>query len=266
MQALIAPRKFATGAEDRMRFESQNADADKTQRTYARLAGFLFLGVIILALGSGFILSHVAGSGTFVETAKRIAASEHLYRAALAGAVIVSLSSALLAFALYATLKPVNSFLAQLAMIFSLGDSFLAMVVRTCSFVRVHLYTSAQNPGNSMIPTVALLDLMRSIAGTAENIGGISFGIGSLLFFYLFLKSNYVPKVISALGLAASVIWACLYFATLVFPEGHALFLRVCLPPMALAEVITGFYLVLFGIRAEVPEQSTRPASAASRV
>jgi len=87
-----------------MRLEIENAEANKTQRTYPRLAGFLFLGVIIAALGSGFILSPVTGSGTFAESARRIAASERLYRLALSTGVLASLSSALLAFALYATL------------------------------------------------------------------------------------------------------------------------------------------------------------------
>ena len=130
-----------------MRFAIESPEGEKAQRTYARLAGFLLLAVIVIALGSGVVLSRVAGSGTFAETAKRIAASEHLYRAALAAAVIVSLGSALLAFALYATLKPVNRLLAQLAMIFTLQDSFLALVVRMCAFVRVHLYLSAQSAG-----------------------------------------------------------------------------------------------------------------------
>ena len=91
-----------------MRSEIENAEADNTQRRYARLAGFLFLGEIIFALGSGFVLSHIAGSGTFAETAKRIAASERLYRAALSTVLIVTLGSVVLAFALYATLKRVN--------------------------------------------------------------------------------------------------------------------------------------------------------------
>jgi len=232
-----------------MRSETEDAAAYNTQRRYARLAGLLFLAEIILAFGSGFILDRIAGNGTFAETANRIAASEHLYRAGLSIVVIVTLSSAVLAFALYATLRPVNRLLAQLAMIFSLGDSFLAMVVRMSSFVRLHLYTSAQNAAGGTISAEALSDLMRSIAGVTENIGGISFGIGSLLFFYLFYKSSYIPRVLSALGLAASVIWTCLYFATLVFPERHALFQYICFPPMALADVITGLYLMLFAVR-----------------
>ena len=107
-----------------MRSTIESAEADNTQRKYARLTGFLFLAEIILAPGSGFVLSHVAGSGTFAETARRIAVSERLYRAALSIVVIVSLSSAMLAFALYATLQAVNRLLAQLGMIFCLGDSF----------------------------------------------------------------------------------------------------------------------------------------------
>lgn len=52
---------------------------EKTQRTYARLAGSLFLGVILIALVGGSILSHLAGDGSFAETAARFTSSERLY-------------------------------------------------------------------------------------------------------------------------------------------------------------------------------------------
>jgi len=103
---------------------------------------------------------------------------------------------------------------------------------------------------------------MRSVAATTENIGGISFGIGSLLFFYLFLRSRYVPRVLSSLRLTASVIWTLLYFANLVFPEHHALFQYICFPAMALADVITGFYLVLFAVKTEIGTGSVSLAAA----
>jgi hypothetical protein len=245
-----------------MRSANEKGELNQAQRTYARLAGILFVGAIIVAIGGGAILSHIAGNGTFVETASRIAASERLYRVALSIVVIVTLSSALLAFALYVTLKPVNSRLAQLGMIFSLGDSFLASVVRMCSFVRLHLYISARGAGAGSITGEPLSDLIRTIAGTTENIGGISFGIGSCFFFYLFFKSRYIPRAIAALGLVASVIWTSLYFANLVFPEHHALFQYICFPPMALAEVVTGFYLMLFAVGTE-PKALAGPASSA---
>jgi hypothetical protein len=235
-----------------MRLEAEHAEPDKTQRTYARLAGFLFIAVIIVAFGSGFILSYVAGSGTFAETARRIAASERLYRVGLSTAVIASLISALLGFALYATLEPVNHLLAQLAIMFWLGDSFLALLVRMCGFVRLHLYLSAQTSEAGPITAPVLSDLIRNIAGVTENLGGIAFGIGSVLFFYLFFKSRYIPKILSGLGLLASVIWVGLYFASLVFPEQRSVFQNICFPPMALADITTGFYLMLFAVKTEV--------------
>jgi len=64
------------------------------------------------------------------------------------------------------------------------------------------------------------------------------------------------------LGLFASVIWTALYFASLVFPERRALLQYVCFPPMALAEVVTGFYLMLFAVGKESKTPAT-PASSA---
>jgi hypothetical protein len=227
---------------------NEDAEVNQAQRTYARLAGLLLLAVIILALGSGVVLSKIGCNGSFAETATRIAASERLYRVALSSVVVVSLSSTLLAFALYVTLKPVNPLLAQLGMIFSLADAFLGLIVRMCSFVRLHLYVSARDAGSGVIPGEMLSNFVRTIAASTENIGGISFGIGSCFFFYLFFTSRYIPRMISVLGLAASVIWTCFYFAGLVFPERHGLFQYICFPPMALGEVATGLYLMLFAV------------------
>jgi len=88
-----------------MKLGIEDAQGERTQRIYARLAGFLLLWLIINGLGSTLLFSQIAGSGTFAETAKRIAASERLYRVALCSQVIETLCAVLLAFALYATLK-----------------------------------------------------------------------------------------------------------------------------------------------------------------
>src|SRR5262249_60152842 len=100
--------------------QMEHAPAERTQRIYARLAGFLFLWSIIIGLGGALLLSRIEGNGTFAETAKRIAESERLYRVGLSSAGNVPLSAALLAFALYGTPKPGNKFLAQLPQTFNL--------------------------------------------------------------------------------------------------------------------------------------------------
>ena len=72
---------------------NEDAEVNQAQRTYARLAGLLLLAAIILAPGSGAVLSKIAGNGSFAETAARIAASERSYRVALSCVVIVTLGS-----------------------------------------------------------------------------------------------------------------------------------------------------------------------------
>src|SRR5262249_36068410 len=223
----------------------------RTQRLYARLAGSLFLGLIVSVFVGSLIVPHIAGSATFSEAATIIAASERSYRVSLALQLIVTLGGVLLAFALYATVKPVNSFLAQLAMIFYLEDSFLGWVVWMCSFVRLYLYTSSPSVGAGTIPMQAAVDLTRRMAGAAENVGGICFGIGLLLFFYLFFRSRYIPRILSSMGLSASTLWTALYFANVVFPEHHAVFQYISWPPMAVADATTGFWLMLFAVRTE---------------
>jgi len=88
--------------------------AEKTQRIYARVAGFLFLWLIFTGVAGLLIESHIVGSGTFAETARRVVASEHLYRLALCTELIETMSALVLAFALYAALRPFDQLLADL--------------------------------------------------------------------------------------------------------------------------------------------------------
>lgn len=235
-----------------MPHDLEPAQAGQVQRIWALLAGCLFLAVIVIAFAGGSLLSHIAGSGTFAETAARIARSPHLYRSALSLALLVTLGSVLLAFSLYATLKPVQSLLAQLAMIFSLADSVLGLLVRMSDFVRAHLYISAQTSATATAAAQPLSDLLRTIADTTENIGGILFGIGSLLFFYLFFRSRYISRLIGTLGLAASVLFTGVYFVSMIFPEHRHLLQIICFPPMGVADVSTGVCLIRFATQTKL--------------
>lgn len=235
---------------------------EKKQRIYARLAGFLFLWLIITGLAGMLMISRIVGSGAFAETASRVVASEHIYRAALASELIETLSALLLAFALYVVLKPVDELLARLAMYWRFGESFIGGVGVMAGFVKLRLYSSPQSiealgAGQSQ----ALLDLTRH-AGFAEyNIAAISFSLGSILFFYLFYKSRYIPRSLSAFGVLASALVTIICFGGLIFPEYGAI-LQYGWAPIAIAEVVTGFWLMFGALKARTPEnqQSARPS------
>ncbi len=228
-----------------------SSDTDKSQIKYARLAGFLFLWLIITGLAGELTISRIVGSGTFAETAKRVVASEHLYRVALSSALIETLSATLLAFALYVTLKPVDKLLAQIAMYWRLGESFIGGAGMIFAFVKLGIYTSPQSLGAlGTDQSQALLDLTRHAGFAAYNISAIFFSIGSILFCYLFFKSRYIPRILSAFGVFASVVVTIICFGSLIFPE-RAATLQYGWAPMAIAEVTTGFWLLLKGVNVQ---------------
>ena len=231
--------------------ERGHNSTQKTQRVYARLAGFLFLWLIISGLAGALTISHIVGSGTFAETAKRVAASEHLYRIALSSELIETLSTVLLAFALYVTLKPIDRFLAQIAMYCRLGETSIGGVGVIVGFLRLHLYTSPQSFG-ALGPdqSQAIVDLTRNAGFAAFNIAAIFFSLGSILIFCLFFKSRYIPRILSAFGVFASVIVTIMCFGSLIFPE-HAATLQYGWAPMAVAEVATGIWLMLFAVKTQ---------------
>jgi hypothetical protein len=239
--------------------ESEDSSTERTQRFAARVAGFLFLWLIITGLAGMLTISHIAGSGPVAETARRVAASQRLYRVALCSELIETLSELLLAFALYVTLRPVDKFLAQLAMYWRVAESFIGVVGVIFGFVKLRLYLSPQSTAAlGADQSQAFMDLLRQVGIASYNIGAMCFSIGSLLFFYLFYKSRYIPRVLSAIGVFASVLVTIICFGSLIFPEYTAQ-LQYGWAPMAIAEVATGLWLMVFAVRT----QSRRDAQSA---
>jgi len=224
--------------------EAEEPSAERTQLVHARLAGFLFLWLIITGLAGLLVESQILGSSDFATAAKSVVASEHLYRLALVSALIETISATLLAFSLYVTLKPINSLLAQLAMYFRLGESFVGGASMMFSFFKLRLYTSADSTqALGAIQSQALLDLTRAAGFASYNVSAIFFSIGSTLFFYLFLKSRYIPRALSMFGIFASVVVTIICFGSLIFPEFSGP-LQYGWAPMAIAEVTTGIWLL----------------------
>src|SRR6266568_513267 len=185
-----------------------------------------------------------------------------LISGALSSELIETLSTVPLAFALYVTLKPIDKLLAQIAMYCRLGESFIGGVGMIVGFVRLRLYTSPQSIGAlEADQSQALVDLTRNAGFAAYNISAIFFSIGSILFLYLFFKSRYIPRILSAFGVFASVVVTVICFASLIFPEYAATF-QYGWAPMAIAEVTTGFWLMLFAVKTQArsDRQSARPA------
>lgn len=221
-----------------------SSDTDQSQIRYARLAGFMYLFVTAVDLLGMFITGRFRVPGNFAETAHRIVESELLYRFGLSAGLIGSVCTVFLAMGLYGAVKPLNSNLALLALVFRLAEATLGGAQSILGFAVLKLYVSADSMKAFDANQLAVL---ASLPSGLWNISAIFFGVGSILFFYLFLKSAYIPKVLSVLGLFASVLVPIICLAPLLLPRPPQA-LQFGWIPMLVAETSTGLWLLFKGV------------------
>jgi hypothetical protein len=224
---------------------------DRTQRFYARLAGFLFLFVMAIFIAGELITSRIRGAGDFAEATGRILASELLYRVGLLSTAVGALGVLLLSYALYVTLEPVNRRLAALALYARIGEAFIIGAVLVFRFAALRLYAAAEGSGGGVAqddPWAALTSFTGSAYGSGVQIWLMFCSLGSVLFFYLFYQSRYIPRPLAGLGVLGSILLMVVSVGILLFPE-HADTIQYGWAASFVAEVTTGFWLLISGIR-----------------
>ena len=180
--------------------------AEHTQRAYARFAGFMYLFILLCFVAAQLILSGISGNGAFVDTAHRIADSQLLYRVGLFCYVVGSLATIPLVVALYTTLKPIDTTLALMAVLFRVVETAFDGLWIVGHFAVLQLAVAATQ-ANAFDATQlgALADLT---VGAREVGFALSAGVstvGSSIFFYLFLKSRYIPRILAVWGIFGAV-------------------------------------------------------------
>jgi len=103
----------------------------------------------------------------------------------------------------------------------------------------------------------SLTQLALGVQAAGLNMGFILLGLGSAVFAYLLLKSQYVPRILAGWGVFSSLLLATYALSAIVFPVPGALQLAPMLP-MGIYEVTLDFWLLLRG--AKITSSSTSAA------
>lgn len=219
-----------------------------SQNSYARFAGLMYFFTAFDIAGV-VIVSRISGNGTFLDTAHSVAALETLYRIGLLCGLVGNLSTILLAVGLYVALKPVDGNLAMAALLFRLAESAIGGVVVVFGFASLQIYLDA-NHGTPMdsnqLGELANLVSHTSAAGTEVSV--TFFCVGSAIFFYLFLKSAYIPRILATWGLLASVFCLIAFVGSLLVPRDSELLTGIGGLPIGVAEPVVGLWLLIRGI------------------
>lgn len=228
----------------------KDACAADVQIRYARIAGFVYLLLIALYMGGQFLIDHVVGTGDFAQRLARIVEGQTLYRIGLVLQLLASVFTVLLAYALYVVVRPVNERIARLALYFRLAEAFSG-VTAFISFGTLSLQSDPkylQSFGMAQLET--MVGLAKSVDFVSFNTATLFFSFGSILFFHLFAKTRYIPRVLSVFGVFASVVTLLTSLGNLVFPASADL-LQFGWAPIFLAEITTGLWLLVRGVRVE---------------
>jgi hypothetical protein len=94
----------------------------------------------------------------------------------------------------------------------------------------------------------AFASLYIGTQGDEFSIGLVYYSLGSTLFCYLLLKSEYVPKLLAWWGLVSSFVALISTLAIIVFPDAGGI-APGCYAPVGIFEMVTGFWLLVAGIR-----------------
>jgi len=233
---------------------------DRSQNAYARFAGFMYLFVDFAYLVGLFITSRFQVAGNVMETAHRIVAAESLYRIGLASLLVGALCTVFLAAGLYGTLQAIDHKLALQALVFRVVEATVFAVVSVLNFAFLQMYVG---PGHLNAFDASQLSAILSVRSAASivgfNVAAIFFSMGSILFFYLFLRSTYLPRVLSAVGLFGSMLVPIVCFGILIVPQA-AKWLVFGWIPIGVAEIAAGLWLLVKGVATSGPSESA-PAS-----
>ena len=225
---------------------SQHRSDVETQRAYARLAGFMYLFVLGCSIAGLVVTSSVGAGLGFVERSTAIVRSESLFRLGLVLALVSSLSTVVLAVALYVTVRPVDRNLGLVGLLFRIGEAGIggAGIALSFAVLQVHAAAAAGH-GLAADEWQGLADTFNGVATT--EVAAIFFSFGSTVTFYLFLRSGYIPRLLAGVGLFGSVCYAAVWIGRLLVPDVSRL-VPFASVPILIAEVGGGLWLLLRSI------------------
>lgn len=224
----------------------------KTALKYARLAGLLYLVIIVCAgFSEGYVRSGLVVSDDTAATAQNIMQSEGLFRLGLAADLVAFLCDAVVAILLYWLLKPVSNILslaaASLRLIAhpAIGSLNLLNHYAALKLSSGTGFLSAFEP--EQMETWALLFM--DFHSMGYLIAGAFFGLHCLLLGYLLVKSDLFPGFLGVLLVIASVGYLTESFGMILVPAYEELYIWMVAVSAGIAELTLCLWLLIKGVK-----------------
>lgn len=228
-----------------------NHAAGFSPRTYARIAGFLYLIVIVAGVfAEMFVRNPLVVAHDAAATAQNILTHQTLFRMGFSAELVACLCNIPLAVIFYELFKVVNKRVTLLAVFFSLVGTAIESMDLLNHFSPLIFLQGIQNlrtdPGSMQIQAyLALTQQSIGFAIALTYFGGFCLSLG-----YLIYKSDFMPRVIGILLAIEGIAYFANSFTLFLAPQ-HASFVFSLLMVSALAEMILCLWLLFMGVNTE---------------
>jgi hypothetical protein len=217
-------------------------------RLIARIAGVLYLLTILAGIfAQGFVSERLVVSGDPAATSTNILAHRSLFEWSFTNYKVEMACQIMTTALFYFLLRPVNRSLALVAAFLSLSGCIIKTFARVFYIAPLFVLGGAQylNVFNTQqLQALALLFLKVNDRGAAMALA--FFGFEALFNGYLVFRSNFLPRILGVLSMAAGLGWLTFLYP----PLGYRLFLYVAAFAL-LGSAAMIFWLIVFGVNEE---------------
>jgi hypothetical protein len=219
-------------------------------QAYARVGGVLYLLIIAAGMfGELFARGPLIVSGNAAATASHVAASSVLWRAGIAGDLIMHMCDIGVMLVLYVLLSPVNRNIALFALLANVVQTAVLVVNKLNLLVPTFLlgdaeYLKAFSPEQRQ--ALAYVSLKTHDAGF--GLGLVFFGMSCIALGYLIMRSGYLPRVLGLGMQLAGVCYLINSFAQILLPELAPRLVPAILLPPFIAELSMALWLLVKGV------------------
>jgi hypothetical protein len=221
-----------------------------------RLLGAAFLLQAIASAVAGLVLLNpLIVPGNIVDSMMNISNHVLQMRASIVVEMITAIGIVMLGCLLYATLKKQNANIARVAMGLYIMEATILAVSRIPAFALIRISQESVLAGHPA-HLQSLGNLLYESQSLGYDLHMLPFALGATMFYTLFYKSGFLPRVLSLWGIVAAPLSLA---GILFYLLGYDIATVVFLPNLPF-ELGTGLWLVVKGIQ-DHPERATLDVS-----
>lgn len=217
-------------------------------RPYVRVAGFLYVFVAgIFGLGV-FLVGDLSATQQIVTSADQTFFSANQIHLGFIFQLAAAWFTLVLAFALYIILTPIDRNLALFALLARTAEATLFGLTAFIGLMAVDMLREPDIIGTGTGDQATILLHFLLHTQDAGNYLAISFyAFGSTVFFWLFLKSRFIPRILSVAGIVGTLLIFAWSLSDLILTR-EAEWQGYYWLPITLTEITVGIWLVFVGI------------------